>query len=315
MQIDLEKYPLDSEVLGYLEKCEALNPGTVDQTGQQADVIQDRRDYLHMCKAFEAPIADGIRISDRNISGRYGEIPVRLYQPDEPATDLTLIYFHGGGFVLGNLDSHNSLCAEFADRCRCEVVAVDYRLAPEHIHPASFNDALDVFIALDKGRTIVAGDSAGGNLAAAVCIAQRESESRPVGQVLVYPWLGGEMFDLDSYNRNYDAPGLTVRDLVAFRNLRSTGEPEYSDPTYYPLALNDYTGLPPCIAFAAEYDPLCDDAGCYVDRLTAADVTATCHIDRGLIHGHLRARHMSEKVSHCFARICEAIRELDTGTR
>jgi acetyl esterase len=217
------------------------------------------------------------------------------------------MYLHGGGFILGGLDSHDSICADIADRARIEVIAVDYRLAPEHTYPAQVEDAQDAFLAIDRGNTIVAGDSAGAALAAAVCIAQLHSSPQPVGQVLIYPGLGGQHLDLDSYRTQHDAPGLTADDVDAYTELWCGGQPPWSDPCFAPLVLQDMSGLPSCIAIAAEYDPLRDDANAYVEKLVKAGVPSKCYIEKGLVHGYLRARHCSEKAARSFERICSAI--------
>ena len=310
MGIDLGKYPLDDEVMAYLDRCEALYPAS----NGKLDVETNRALYLSMCDAFQAEIPESVQWRDEEIAGRHGAIPVRWYKPAESAMDVRVVYFHGGGFVVGNLDSHHSLCAEIAAETGCTVIAVDYRLAPEHAHPVPFEDALDAFYALDNGNTIVAGDSAGGTLSAAIALATRGRKQRPVGQVLIYPWLGGELLKLDSYQRNCDAPGLTVQDLAAYRALRTVGEPDLTDTTYYPLAASRYDELPPCVALAAEFDPLCDDADAWIGRLRAAKVPALSYLDHGLIHGHLRARHMSDKVTLSFRRICDSIRCLADGS-
>ncbi len=306
MQYDLDKYPMDAEVVAYLDKVAESYP----EGNGALSVADNRRLYLEMCKHFDAPIPDDVAITDHEIPGRHGEIPIRIYENPRHHSPTTVIYYHGGGFVVGNLDSHNSVCADMAHATGFRVVAVDYRLSPEHVHPVPFDDALDAFLALDHGHTVIAGDSAGGTLAAAVCVAQHGSDRQPVGQVLIYPWLGGDLFDLPSYDENDDAPGLTKQDIEDYRDLRSAGEPEYHDPTYYPLAHGDFSDLPPCFAFAAEHDPIRDDAIEYVERLFSAGVNAQCTVERGLIHGYLRGRYMSPAIGDSFRRICESISEL-----
>jgi acetyl esterase len=173
-----------------------------------------------------------------------------------------------------------------------------------------FEDVLDVFLAIDTGHTVLAGDSAGATLTASLCIAQHGSDRQPLGQVLIYPWLGGELLDLDSYTSKADAPALSLQSVIDYRKHRSTGEPDWHDPIYYPLALKEYSDLPPCVAFAAEHDPLRDDAIAYTDKLKQAGVETTCYVEQGLVHGYLRARHCSEKAGASFTRICESIKLL-----
>jgi acetyl esterase len=306
MNVDLKKYPLDQEMQAFLEKSEEIYP---PNNGALA-VEENRRLYLKMCESFQAPIPDGIIITDHEIPGRHGPVPIRIYEHQDHRSAVTVLYLHGGGFVVGDLDTHNSICAELSARCGHRLVAVDYRLAPEHVHPVQFEDALDVYLAIDQGHTVLVGDSAGANLAAAICVAQHGSDRQPVGQVLIYPWLGGELYDLESYVSNADAPGLTAKDIEDYRQLRCGGEPHLHDPVYYPLALKEYADLPPCVAFAAEFDPIRDDAVEWVNRLKNAGVEATCHYESGLIHSYLRARHCSKKASASFDRICEAVADL-----
>ncbi len=306
MTYDLDKYPMDAEVVAYLERVDAAYP---DAGGDQ-DVADNRRRYLAMCAQFEGPIPDDVAVTDHRIPGRYGDIPIRIYENPQRHSPVSVIYFHGGGFVVGNLDSHNSLCAEMAHSTGFRVIAVEYRLAPEHPHPIPFDDALDVFLALDHGHTVVAGDSAGANLAAAICVAQHGGKRQPVGQLLIYPWLGGELYDLPSYDENDDAPGLTRQDILGYRDQRGGGPQVFHDPTYYPLVHIDFSDLPPCVAFAAEHDPIRDDAIEYVRRLSEAGVRARCTVEKGLVHGYLRGRHMSPAIGDSFRRICEGLREL-----
>ncbi len=305
-QNNMKQYDIDPELRTYLDTGDKIYPSDTSKLG-----IEDIRSlYLQMAEIFQATIAAGINLTDHEIPGRHGPIPIRIYENRDHRSPVTVIYYHGGGFIMGNLDSHDSICAEIADATGYKVIAIDYRLAPEFVHPVQFEDALDAFLALDHGHTIVAGDSSGGNLAAAVCIAQHGSDRQPLGQVLIYPWLGGDLLELDSYKRHAAPPGLSVTNLDQYRQLRTGEAPLPHDPIYYPLALVKYGDLPPCACFAAEYDPLCDDGTEYVKRLQGADVDATCIVEPGLIHGYLRARHCSEKAKSSFARICAAIKQL-----
>ncbi len=304
--MDLIKYPLDDEMITYLENSEGCYP---DDNGTLS-IADNRRLYLKMCAAFHSPYPAGITSTDHELPGRHGPIPIRIYEHPQHRSPVTVMYLHGGGFVVGNLESHDSVCAEISEQSGYRVVSVDYRLAPEHTHPVQFEDALDVFLALDAGHTVVAGDSAGATLAASLCIAQHGSDRQPLGQVLIYPHLGGELLELDSYTSKADAPALSLQSVIDYRNHRSAGNPDWHDPIYYPLALKEYSDLPPCIAFAAEHDPVRDDAVEYTGRLKQAGVEATCYVEPGLVHGYLRARHCSEKAGASFARICKSIKLL-----
>ena len=302
----MSKYPLDTEMQAFVDRCQQHYP---NESGALS-IEDNRRQYLDLCKAFHKPYPAAVTAHDEQVDGRNGLVPIRIYQNATTTHDTTILYFHGGGFIVGNLDSHDSVCAEICDQTGYRLIAVDYRLAPEFVHPTPLEDCLDVFLQFDKGRTVVVGDSAGGTLAASLCVAQLGQSQQPIGQVLIYPWLGGDLLDLDSYVSNADAPGLTTADILKYRALRSAGEPEWHDPVYYPLALKDFRGLPPCHAFAAEHDPIRDDTPAFVERLQAAGVEAHCDNGEGLIHGYLRARHCSEKVKQSFHRICQSIQKM-----
>jgi acetyl esterase len=248
-----------------------------------------------MCRAFTPSRPDGLYVVDFELAG----VPARSYQPPiSPPTSgcPCIVYLHGGGWVVGDLDSHDFICAELASTLGVLVIAVDYRLAPEHPFPAAFEDCLGVWRALRTGpfrldpeRTLVAGDSAGGNLAAALCLALRDAgEPLPAAQVLIYPGLGGD-HRLPSRSECVDAPLLSSSDLDCYHALylRGTGQPSaYA----MPLLAEDFSGLPPTLIAVAQFDPLRDDGMLYAERLNAANVDATLYYGEGLVHGCLRAR-------------------------
>ncbi|MDE0309114.1 MAG: alpha/beta hydrolase [Acidiferrobacterales bacterium] len=300
------KYPLKPDVVAFVEKVEASYPSH----SEALSVEETRRFYEKMCARFDPPIPDDIGIQDDVVDGRDGPVPIRLYEPHATSSGTIVIYCHGGGFAIGNLNTHDTICADMAHHTGMQVVAVDYRLTPEHLFPAHFHDALDVFDALDEGNTIVCGDSAGGTLAAAVCVARHGSSRQPIGQVLIYPFLGGEILNLPSYEEASDAPLLTTADVHHFEQLRSAGNPRNDDATYFPLVFRNFSGMPPCAAFAAEFDPIRDDSVEYVKRLKAAGVKAECTVEKGLVHGYLRGRHECADIGDSFKRICDALRKL-----
>jgi acetyl esterase len=293
----------DAEVLDFIARTDSYYPpNTVEFS-----IEDQRRVYDQMCAAFRQPRPSGVVVADETIDGPGGPIPQRRYLP-EGAGPVTVVYYHGGGFVVGGLESHDDVCAELAQATGCAVISVDYRLCPEHIHPAAYDDSLAAAgAALAKGPVILAGDSAGGNLAAAV--AQTLKGAAIKGQVLIYPGLGGERFGLPSYTECAEAPLLTVSDIHFYLKIRAGGPAPKDDPTFFPLAATDFSGLAPCFISAAGADPLRDDGVEYDRLLVGAGVEAYCVVEPQLPHAHLRARHMSHRARDAFGRIAEAIRE------
>jgi acetyl esterase len=196
------------------------------------------------------------------------------------------------------------------------VLAVDYRLAPEHPFPAAFNDCLAVWRALDSGgfpfqldleRRVVVGDSAGGNLAAVLCLALRDAnEPLPAAQALIYPGLGGAA-SLPSRSECADAPLLSTSDLDCYHALYLPGPTQRSSYAM-PLLANDFSRLPPAFIAVAQFDPLHDDGVCFSDRLNAANTPALLYQGRGLVHGCLRARGFAAEVDELYESLFEYLR-------
>ena len=293
----------DPEVLDFIARTDSFYPpNTAD-----SPIAEQRRVYDEMCAAFRQPRPAGVVVTDETIDGPGGPIPQRRYVPAS-AGRVTVVYFHGGGFIVGGLDSHDDVCAEIAAGTGCPVVSVDYRLCPEHIHPAAYDDSLAAArAALADGPVLLAGDSAGGNLAAAV--AQTLKGAAIKGQVLIYPGLGGEGLGLPSYTECAEAPLLTIRDVRFYRDVRAGGKPPEGDATFFPLAARDFSGLARCFISAAGVDPLRDDGVEYDRCLVGAGVEAYCAVEPQLPHGYLRARTTSHRARAAFGRILDAIRE------
>lgn len=266
---------------------------------------QQREVYNRMCAAFRRPRPARVQVTDRPLA----DVPCRIYETADPP--LTCLYFHGGGFVVGGLDSHDDVCAELCDATGYRIVSVDYRLAPEHRHPAAFQDACAATVAAADewyGALILCGDSAGGTLAAAV--AHALGPRLPlIGQLLIYPSLGGDR-SRGSYVTHAQAPMLTTADMEAYTRLRHGGPEPLGDATAAPLQAEDFGTLPPTVVIAAECDPLADDGTEYAARITAAGGAALCVVEPGLVHGYLRARHSVPRAAASFARICDLLKEM-----
>lgn len=290
----MTKYPQinDPGIRAFIEAGEAFYPAdAVDFT-----MVEQREFYDKYCAHFRKPRPVSVKVEDFNV----GEVACRRYTPARPTAKL--LYLHGGGYVLGGLESHDDICAELAEAAQVEVTAVQYRLAPEHPFPAAFDDCWAVLETL--GPCIVAGDSAGGNLSAALCLKSRDvGGPKIIAQVLIYPGLDGDVTK-GSYVTQAHAPGLTTADSLYYRKIYAGHPNKYAGP----LQETDYRNLPPAFIVAAGHDPLHDDATEYAARLNAAGGKADLREEPLLIHAYLRARHMSKPAAESFAAIVAAIK-------
>lgn len=296
---------IDAETWAFIEDTARYYPPDTFQMS-----LDDQRAiYDRMCRAFFQGYPDGVTAKDTPLGG----VPARRYT--QGSAQGKIVYFHGGGFVVGGLDSHDDVCAELCAETGCDVTSVDYRLAPEHKHPAMFDDAMvatRAIIAGSEGPVLLCGDSAGGNLAAAVAHSMRGRTNRIGGQVLIYPGLGGDI-DAGSYIEHANAPMLSRDEIRYYGDIRSDGPPPAGDASYAPLHDTDFAGLPPTVVFSAECDPLSDDGRDYRDAILAAGGKAAWFNEAGLVHGYLRARTTVSRARDSFARIIAALNALKSG--
>ena len=230
---------------------------------------------------LEAPTgADADRIREERVGG----VNVRIYEPDGVGRGPTLVWCHGGGYVLGSAAATDPLALFFVDRLGWRVMSVDYRLAPEHPFPAALDDTLAVLrhVAGD-GPVVLGGDSAGGGLAAAACLVARRDGLRVVGQVLLNPFLDLTLSfpSIDDFANGY---GLTRRSLREFARLY-VGDADPMDFRCSPVLAESFDGLPPAVIVTAEFDPLRDEAEAYAARLEAAGVPVRLRRWDGMVHG------------------------------
>lgn len=285
---------IDAPTWAFIQKTNASYP----ENTATLSIAEQRAIYDRMCAAFDSPYPAGLTSHDAPLAG----VPCRIYSGAQP----TVLYLHGGGYVVGGLHSHDGVCADIRGATGLTVVSADYRLSPEHKHPAAFDDACAVARHLaTQGPLILVGDSAGANLAAAACHALR---GHPMikGQVLIYPGLGGDL-NAGSYLTHANAPMLTRDDVLFYKDIRHDGPAPEGDPTVSPLQDTDFTGLPPTLAIAAECDPLADDAVSYAEKIARAGGLAQAITEPGLVHGYLRARHSVPRAAESFARITATI--------
>ncbi len=223
--------------------------------------------------------------------------PARLYVPSGlPATSPGLVYFHGGGFVAGSLESHDSVCRALAIGAACRVLSVEYRLAPEHVFPAAADDAVAAFLhaveratelGLDPARVAVGGDSAGGNISAGASLDLRAAARRPAAQLLIYPAI-----DMTMSSRSIQTLGegffLERATIEWFRNQYLPEGTDRRTPRASPL-FAEVAGAPPAIVATAGFDPLRDEGIAYAKKLREAGVHVTEHVYGGLFHGFANA--------------------------
>jgi acetyl esterase len=232
-------------------------------------------------------------VADRTIPGPGGELPLRVYRPSGDRPLPALLYFFGGGWVLGTIDTADGISRSLANRCGALVVVVGYRLAPEHPFPAAIDDCYAAVrwvaehageIGADPARLAVGGDSAGGNLAAAVTLLARRDGQRLAGQLLVYPNTD-QLADDESMRAAAD-PFLFNRHSVAwYRQHYLSGPQDAASPLASPLRAPSLAGLPPALVITAEYDPLRDQGEAYARRLAHQGVPVELSRYPGMAHG------------------------------
>jgi acetyl esterase len=255
----------------------------------------DPRQVRRLFDAMAVPAVIAVpHVEDRRVPGPAGEIPVRTYRQGGDEPKPVIVYYHGGGWVIGSLDTHDGVCRALVDALDALVLSVDYRLAPEHRFPAAIDDA---FAALqwvaahagelggDPGRVAIAGDSAGGNIAAVVAQMARDAGGPALCfQLLIYPVTDHE-FESSSMCDNAEGYLLTRDDMRWFYGhyLEDPGLGRH--PRVSPLQATDLSGLAPACVITAEFDPLRDQGMAYADKLRAAGVPVEARVYDGMFHG------------------------------
>jgi acetyl esterase len=232
-------------------------------------------------------------VNDLAIPGPDGDIPARIYTPKGVGPFPVHVYFHGGGWVLGNLDSQDFDCRALTNAARCIVVSVNYRHAPEHKFPAPAEDAYSATRWVSENSLQIGGDgfavtvggmSAGGNLAASVALMARDRAVPAIAcQVLTVP-VTNFSFETESYQKNGEAYVLTKKDMEWFWNHYLQTPADGQNPYASPLQADDLSGLPPAFVMTSEYDPLRDEGHAYADRLRDADVPVEYKCYEGMLH-------------------------------
>ncbi|MBM4254876.1 MAG: alpha/beta hydrolase [Deltaproteobacteria bacterium] len=304
--------PLDPQAKAFLDQVAASGaPGFEQMTVPQA------REAIRGLFAPKEPPLELKKVEDHVVNAGGVKLPVRIYTPDEKGPLPILVFFHGGGWVIGDLESHDAPCRALAKGAGCIVVAVDYRLAPEHKFPAAADDcyAATKWAVMnaaafggDPTRIAVGGDSAGGNLAAAVAQMATDRGAPTVKfQLLIYP-VTNYSYDTASYKNNGEGYLLTKGSMQWFWNHYLSNPNDGENPYASPFRGQRLSNLPPAWVMTAEFDPLCDEGAAYAKRMKDAGVSVEYTEYKGMIHGFFSLGHIFDQGKKAVADACAKLK-------
>jgi acetyl esterase len=309
---------LDPGVRALLDAIEALGEPALETLSPSEARKRSSESLVPVAGVLE-PLRS---IENLRIPGPLGEIPIRVYTPGAPFRVTSplpaMVYFHGGGWVLWDLDTHDVVCSAIAHRAGAVVVSVDYRLAPEHKFPAAVTDAYAATkwvsangarLGIDAARISVGGDSAGGNLAAVVCLKSRIENGPAIAlQALVYPVTDLSSMSTPSYLEFAEGYQLSKAVMEWFRGHYLADPSAARDPYASPLLAPDLRGLPPAVILTAECDPLRDEGEAYGKRLAEAGVPVTCTRYAGMIHPFFSLSGAIPRALDAIQQVADAVR-------
>lgn len=280
--------PLDPQAQALLEQMKAMGfTYTSDLTVTRA------REMIQTMQAVRPEGEPVAHVEDTLIPGPASDIPIRIYSPEGKGSFPVMVFFHTGGWQIGDLNTQDPLCRRITNRAGCIVVAVDYRLAPEHPFPAAVDDCYEAtkWVAThavefqgDPSRLVVAGDSSGGNLAAVIALMARDRGYPKLAfQLMMFPATDFRLStpSMEELGEGYN---VTKPQMIWIRNNYLTDQADWTNPLASPLLAPDLSGLPPALIIYAEYDPLRDDAEAYAARLKEAGVSVKASCYDGMIH-------------------------------
>ncbi len=297
------------ELETFVARLKAIPPG--------ATLDEDRRAWRAFCLEHNRPPPAEISVRNRPLELSDRIIRLRMYAPSVPGPQACVIYLHGGGWVLGDLDTQDTIAWGLAEGAGAVVISVDYRLAPEHPYPAAFDDGYAVLesvagnahdYGIDAARIALCGDSAGGNLSAAISLAARDRGGPAIAaQALIYPVMDTDT-SRPSYLHNAHSVMLTRAEMEDYLDAYLGAHREYPDAYAIPLKAADLSNLPPAFVHTAEQDPLHDEGRSYYARLRAAGNEASYRCAKGMPHSFLRARFEGPAVRAEFHAVCDFLR-------
>jgi acetyl esterase len=304
---------LDPQVKQLLEQLGKMEVPAIHELAPE----ESRNLFRNSVKHFAAPPEAVAKVEDRRIPVKDGEIDIRIYTPSGEGPFPVFVYFHGGGWVLGDLDTLDSPLRTITNRANCVVVSVDYRLAPEHKFPTAVEDGYlatkwvaenAASFSGDPRRIAVGGDSAGGNIAAVVALMAREKKEPALCfQVLIYP-----VTDVSKNYPSYYEFGkglfLTEEDMLYFGRQYLRTEADRFDIHVSPMLAEDLSGLPPALVVTAEYDPLRDEGEAYASRLEEAGVPVELCRYEGMIHGFFNMTKVLDQANHLVQKVADVLK-------
>ena len=308
--------PLHPQAQAFLDKIAAAGVPPVE-----ALTLEELRMAIAWRRSYAGRPEATAKVEDRTILSPTGELPLRIYTPKGQAPFPVLVFFHGGGWATGDLDTMDTPLRALSNRAGCVVVSADYRLAPEHKFPAAVEDAYTAtrwvaenvsVVRGDPTRIAVGGDSSGGNLAAAVALMARDrGEPSLIYQLLVCPVTNHDFSTL-SYQENGDGYLLTKNSMVWFWKQYLKDENDGRNPYASPLQAENLSGLPPALVITAEYDPLRDEGEAYALRLQHAGVCAVTKRYDGMIHGFFEMAALLDTAQLAIEDAAQALRSAFT---
>ncbi|GAA3972066.1 alpha/beta hydrolase [Allohahella marinimesophila] len=310
---------LDPHLAGVLKSLAAAGR----KPTHECTIEEARGEYLALTYGSRTPqqVVPVGSVEDTEVPGGSGQLRARIYRPSDIGPSPTVVFFHGGGFVIGNLDSHDNMCRDICRSSNSVVVSVDYRLAPEHPFPAAVKDAIAATTWVIEHASklggsdvvAVAGDSAGGNLATVVAQHFSEQGVALAAQFLIYPAL--DTSDASHPSREENANGFFLeKETLAWFIAQYTGDlKDHKTPQLTPINAHSLEGLPPALIISAEFDPLRDEAEVYGQKLLAAGVSTEVVRGAGMIHGFFDMGRWSPAAQDLIQKSCTRFGEIMRG--